>query len=80
MIFGGVSNAIECDLRHIKIVAEIKEEGARTDTEKLVDVLKSKFQSVLFVKVDEIELVPFGTLQMGEHKDKTVVDLRKNKE
>jgi len=64
---------------YLRIVAEMKEEGASADPAQLVDGLKSKFQSVLFIKVDEIELVPFGTLEVSEHKEKTLVDLRKDK-
>jgi phenylacetate-CoA ligase len=61
---------------YLRIVVELRE-GARTDTTNLIDVFKSKCQSVLFIKVDEIEIVPFGTLEKSEHKDKTVIDLRK---
>jgi phenylacetate-CoA ligase len=63
---------------YLRIVAELKER-AKPDTQKRIDALKSKFQAALFIKVDEIELVPFGSLEAGEHKGKTLVDLRKEK-
>jgi phenylacetate-CoA ligase len=61
---------------YLKVVAELKE-GAKPDTQKLIDTLKSNFQFSLFIKVDEIDLVPFDSLKMSEHKDKTIIDLRK---
>lgn len=63
---------------YLKILAELRE-GIQPDIEKLQNLLKGKFQSVLFIKVDEIEIVPFGTLEKSEHKAKTVLDLRKEK-
>lgn len=61
---------------YLKIMAELKE-GTQPKTEDLQVALKGKFQSALFIKVDEIELVPFGSLGTSEHKEKTVVDKRK---
>lgn len=61
---------------YLKIVAELKE-GARPDAQKLIDWLKSNFRLALFIKVDEIELVSFDSLKTTEHKDKTLIDLRK---
>lgn len=61
---------------YLKIVVELKE-GMNTEKEKLIDILKSKFQATLFIKVDEIELVPFGSIEKSLHKEKTVIDLRK---
>ena len=63
---------------YLRIVAETRE-GAVFDAKGLTSALKSKFQSVLFIKVDEIELVPFGTLEVSEYKDKPVVDMREKK-
>lgn len=62
---------------HLKILAELKDKVGQIDRKKLVDTLGSKFQSVLFIKVDEIEIIPFGALEVAEHKEKTVSDLRK---
>lgn len=61
---------------HLRIVAEFKE-GIKIETNKLEETLKNKFQSSLFIKVDEIEIVPLGSIKTGEHKAKTVLDLRK---
>jgi hypothetical protein len=55
---------------------ELKE-GRKPDKEKMIDALKNRFQSVLFIRVDEIELLPFGSLKTSEHKGKTMVDMRK---
>jgi len=61
---------------YLKIVAEVKE-GIQIEKDRLVDSFKSKFQSTLFFKVDEIELVPSGSLQKSEHKEKVIIDMRK---
>jgi len=65
---------------HLKIVVELKDKVGQIDRQKLVDTLKSKFKAVLFIKVDEIEILPFGALEAAEHKEKRVLDLRKKKE
>jgi len=61
---------------YLKIILELKE-GILVEAEKLVSALKTRLQSALFIKVDEIELVPFGSLQADEHKHRTMVDRRK---
>ena len=61
---------------YLRIVAELKEE-IQIKTFELQDTLKNKFQSVLFMKVDEIELVPFNSLKTDEHKVVPLTDLRK---
>ena len=61
---------------HLKIIAE-SIEGFQIETKKLEETLKTRFQSSLFIKVDEIEIVSSGSLQTSEHKAKTVLDLRK---
>lgn len=64
---------------YLKIILELTN---RMDVEKenLISALKSKFQGKLFIKVDEIELVPFGSIEKELHKEKTVIDLRGRKE
>jgi phenylacetate-CoA ligase len=61
---------------YLKIAAELKE-GIQIKTAELKDALKNRFQSALFIKVDEIELVPFNSLKTNEHKVVTLTDLRK---
>jgi phenylacetate-CoA ligase len=61
---------------YLRIVVEFKE-GMDTEKERLIDMLKNKFQAKLFIKVDEIELVPFGSIEKSEHKEKNVIDMRK---
>jgi phenylacetate-CoA ligase len=60
---------------YLKIIAECKE-GVAAETETLDNTLKNKFQSSLFIRVDEVEILPFGSLETGEHKAKTLLDLR----
>ncbi len=60
---------------YLKIIAEFKE-GIATERSALTELLKNKFQSSLFIKVDEIEILSFGSLETGEHKAKTLIDLR----
>jgi len=61
---------------YLRIAMELRE-GRKPEEKKLINVLKNKFQSVLFIRVDEIELLPFGSLERSEHKGKTMVDMRK---
>jgi phenylacetate-CoA ligase len=61
---------------YLKIIVELKE-GIKPDSMKLADSIKSKFHSTLFINIDEIEIVPFKTLEVSEHKDKKVIDMRK---
>jgi len=63
---------------YLRIVAELKE-GANPATHELIKKLQNKFQLALFINPDEIELAPFGSLETSEHKDKTILDLRKAK-
>jgi len=60
----------------LKIVAEARE--SITEFGRLKELLAGKFQAGLFIKVDEIEIVPFGTLPQFEHKAKILLD-RRNK-
>jgi hypothetical protein len=62
----------------LRIVAELRKETEPGS--KLRNALTDRFRSALFISVDGIELVPSGTLQASEHKDKAVVDLRKSVE
>ncbi|MFC1816255.1 phenylacetate--CoA ligase family protein [Thermodesulfobacteriota bacterium] len=63
---------------YLKITAEVKRE-AQIEKQRLISALKKRLQSALFIKVDEMEIVPSGTLKITEHKEKTVIDLRKDK-
>jgi phenylacetate-CoA ligase len=61
---------------YLKVILELKEDTGTINIPGLCETLKSKFQSALFIQVDEIEIVPFGTLEISAHKDKTIVDRR----
>jgi len=60
---------------YLKIVLELKD---RMNIEKkdLIGALKSKFQGKLFIQVDEIELVPFGSIEKSLHKENNIEDMR----
>ncbi|RJR30911.1 MAG: phenylacetate--CoA ligase family protein [Desulfobacteraceae bacterium] len=61
---------------YLRIAAEIKKDVI-PEAGGLKNALIERLRSALFIQVDEMELVPPGTLQAAEHKDKAVVDLRK---
>jgi len=60
---------------YLKIILELTDR-ANIEKENLVKTLKKKFQAKLFIKVDEIELVSFGSIEKSLHKEKPIVDLR----
>jgi phenylacetate-CoA ligase len=62
---------------YMRIVTEIKNQSL-PGTDELKTSLIGRLRSALFITVDEIELVPPGTLDAAEHKDRMVVDARKN--
>lgn len=61
---------------YLKIVLELRD-GTTISEKKFVDALKGKFQGKLFIKVDEFELVSFGSIEKSIHKEKNVLDMRK---
>ena len=61
---------------YLKIEAEVKGEVTNTYISKIVRELKSKFKSSLFIRVDEIQIMPFGILKAAEHKAKSLIDKR----